>query len=162
MKSRFATWATLALLAAAPSAIADTSAPPAPKEESKEAALPSVKPEEFAKTLLGAWRQDIDQGGAKGHAITTYLEDGKATSSAHFEAGDKELNITAKAKWTLEGNSLKVEITESSMPEMMPAGTKIEQTIVSLSEKEFRYVQDGKEITEKRVKPEAEKAVPAK
>jgi hypothetical protein len=161
MKSRFATLATLALLAAAPSAIADTSAPPAPKE-SKEAPLPSVKPEEFAKTLLGAWRQDIDQGEAKGHAITTYLEDGKATSSAHFEAGDKELNITAKAKWTLEGNKLKVEITESSMPEMMPAGTKIEQTIVSLSEKEFRYVQDGKEITEKRVKAEPEKAVPAK
>jgi hypothetical protein len=162
MKSRLFIPATLALFAAALPAFAEPTIPTEPKEAPKEVAAPSVKPEEFTKTLLGAWRQDIDQGEAKGHAITTYLEDGKATSSAHFEAGDKELNITAKAKWTLEGNKLKVEITESSMPEMMPAGTKIEQTIVSLSEKEFRYIQDGKEITEKRLKAETEKAVPAK
>lgn len=163
MKSRFFIPATLALFAAAPSAFAEVPVPTPPaKEEPKEAAAPSVKPEEYAKTLLGAWRQDINDGGAKGHAITTYLDEGKATSVAHFEAGDKELNVTAKAKWTLDGTKLTIEITESSMPEMMPPGTKVEQTIVSLSEKEFRYVQGGKQITEKRVKPEAEKAVPAK
>lgn len=162
MKSRFVTLATLALFAAAPSAFAEPAVPTAPKEEAKEAPVPSVKPEEYAKTLLGAWRQDYSEGEAKGHAITTYLEGGKATSVAHFEAGDKVLDVTAKAKWALEGNKLTIEITESSMPEMMPVGTKVEQTVLSLSDKEFRYEQRGKEITEKRVKPETEKAVPAK
>ena len=162
MKSRFLTLATLALFAAAPSAFAEPAVPTAPKEEAKEAPAPSVKPEEYSKTLLGAWRQEYSEGAAKGHAITTYLEGGKATSVAHFEAGDKVLDVTAKAKWALEGDKLTIEITESSLPEMMPVGTKVEQTILSLSDKEFRYEQRGKEITEKRVKPETEKAVPAK
>jgi hypothetical protein len=162
MKSRFAALATLALFAAASPAIAEPAAPAAPKETTKEAPAPSVKEEDYAKTLLGSWRNEMNEGPATGHALTTYLEDGKATSSAHFKAGDKELKITAKAKWTLVKNKLTTEITESSMPEMMPVGTKIEQTIVSLSDKEFRYLQEGKEITEKRVKEEKPKAVPAK
>jgi hypothetical protein len=162
MKSRFVALATLALFAAAPSAFAEPAAPAAPKEPAKEAAAPSVKEEDYAKTLLGSWRNDMTEGPVTGHAITTYEEGGKATSTAHFKAGDKELKVTAKAKWTLDKNKITTEITESSMPEMMPAGTKMEQIIVSLSDKEFTYTQDGKKITEKRVKEEKPKAAPAK
>lgn len=161
MKSCSVALAVLALFAG-PSAFAEPAAPTPAKEEAKEAPAPSVKPEEYTKALLGTWRNEIREESYKGHTLTTYLENGTATSFAHLEAGDKGLDITAKAKWTLEGSKLTVEVTESSLPEMMPVGTKIEQTIVSLSEKEFRYKQSGKEVTEKRVKPETEKAVPAK
>ena len=160
MKSRFVTLATLALIAAASLAIADDSTPPVTKEAAQKDAAPSVKEEDFAKTLLGSWRHDMNEGDAKGHTITTYLADGKATSTAHFEAEDKELNLTVKAKWTLEKDQLVVEVTESSLPDALPPGTKITQTIVSLSDKEFCYIQDGKQITEKRVKEEKPKPEP--
>jgi len=162
MKSRFAALASLALFATASPAIAEPAAPAAPKEAAKEAAAPTVKEEDYAKTLIGSWRHDMTEGPVTGHAITTYLEGGKATSTANFKAGDKELKVTATAKWTVEKDKLTTEITESSMPEMMPVGTKIEQVIVSLSDKEFTYTQDGKKLTEKRVKEEKPKAAPAK
>jgi len=160
MKSRVITLATLALIAAAVPVIADDAAPQVTKETAQQTAAPSVKEEDFAKTLLGSWRLDMSQGQAKGHSITTYLADGKATSTGHFEAGDKEMNVVAKATWTLEKDQLVVVVTESSMPEVMPPGTKITQTIVSLNDKEFSYIQEGKQMTEKRVKEEAPKAEP--
>ncbi|MCW1923935.1 hypothetical protein OKA05_15315 [Luteolibacter arcticus] len=162
MNPRFAILTTLALFAAAPTVIAEPAIPTAPKEAPKETPAPPVKPEEYAKTLLGSWRSDMKEGPVTGHSITTYLEDGKATSTGNFEAGGQKISVTAKAKWTLEKDKLITEITDSSMPEMMPVGTKIEQTILSLSDKEFRYTQSGKELTEKRVKDEKPKAVPAK
>jgi hypothetical protein len=162
MKSRFAALAALALFAAVSPARAEPAAPAAPKEAAKEAAAPSVKEEDYAKTLLGSWRNEMTEGPVTGHADTTYEEGGKVTSTANFKAGDKELKVTAKAKWTLEKNKLTTEILESTMPEMMPVGTKFEQIIVSLSDKEFTYTQDGKKVTEKRVKEEKPKAAPAK
>ena len=166
MKSRFAILATLALVAAAPSALAQTKAPEAPKKEEapKEAPAPSVKVEEYAKTLLGAWRQDMADGPVTGHAITTYLEDGKATSVGKCDAGGQKIDVSAKAKWTLEKDKLSIEITESNMPEMMPVGTKMVQTILSLSDKEIRYKDEtsGQEVTEKRVKEDKPKPAAAK
>lgn len=163
MKSRFATLATLALLATVSPSIAEPAAPAAPaKEATKKATAPPVKEEDYAKTLLGSWRHEMNDGPVTGHSITTYSEGGKAVSTAHLKAGDKELTITAKAKWTLEKNKITTEIVESTMPEMMPVGTKIEQTIVSLSDEEFTYTQEGKKLTEKRVKDEKPKAEPAK
>ncbi|MEK7953916.1 hypothetical protein [Luteolibacter soli] len=152
MNPSFVLPVALALFAAALPAIADDSPPPAPKEVPAKPSAPSVKPELYAKALLGSWRHEMKQGEADGYSVTTYLEGGKSTSIAHIVAGDKQLNITAKAKWTLEKDKLTSEITEFSMPELLPPGTKITQTIISLSETEFRYLQDGKEVTERRVK----------
>jgi len=162
MNTRFLTLATLALFTSAPLAMADGSAPPVPKETSKEAPAPPVKEEDYAKTLVGTWRQEIKEGPINGYSTTTYFADGTATSSAEIDSGGKKISVSSKAKWTVEKNKLTAEIVESSMPQMIPAGTKVTQTIVSLSENEIRYTQSGKEITEKRVKPETEKAAPAK
>ena len=166
MKPRFAILATLALLATAPSALAQTKAPEAPKKEAapKEAPAAPVKEEDYAKTLVGAWRQEINEGGAIGHSITTYLDGGKATSVLRVEAGGQKIDVTAKAKWTIEKNKINIEITETTMPEMMPAGAKMVQTILSLSDKEIRYKDEtsGKEVTETRVKEEKTKPAAAK
>ena len=155
MKPQLSLLAALSLAAFAPAAFAQTKAPEAPKDATpREVPGTPVGEADYAKTLLGSWRQEMKEGPMTGHAITTYLEGGKATSVGNFEAGGQKIEIKAKAKWTLEGNKITIEITESSMPDAMPVGAKMTQTILSLSDKEFRYNQDGQEITETRVKEE--------
>jgi hypothetical protein len=172
MKPHLSLFAILSLAVVAPTAFAQTKAPEAPKEAPKVApaalAGTPVKEADYAKGLLGVWKQDIKQGAVTGEGITTYLEGGKATSVATLEGGGKKIEIKASAKWSLEKDKLTVEITESSVPQMMPVGAKITQTIIALTDKEFKYKEDktGQEITETRVKAEekkpAEEAKPAK
>ena len=159
MKPRIALLATLSLLAAAPAALAQTKTPEAPKEAPKEAAGTPVKEADFAKGVLGTWRQEIKQGPMVGHALTTYTEDGKATAVLNMEVQGQKMEVTTKAKWSIEKNKMSVEILECSMPEMMPVGTKLTQTIISLTDKEFTYKDEtaGEQITEKRVKPDEKK-----
>lgn len=162
MKSTVCSLALLALVASAPCVFAQAKAPAAPKE----APAAAVKEADYAKALLGSWRQDVKQGPVSGVGITTYLEGGKAVSTGNFDAGGQKIEVKAKAKWSLEKNKLTIEITESSLPEMMPVGTKMVETILSLTDKEFKYLDEtsGEEVTEKRVvldkdgkiKPDAE------
>jgi hypothetical protein len=162
MKSTVFSLTLLAFVASAPCVFAQAKAPAAPKE----APTAAVKEADYAKALLGSWRQDIKQGPVSGVGITTYLEGGKATSVGNFDAGGQKIEVKAKAKWSLVKNKLTIEITESSLPEMMPVGTKMVETILSLTDKEFKYLDEtsGEEVTEKRVvldkdgkiKPEAE------
>ena len=162
MKSTVCSLALLALVASAPCVFAQAKAPVAPKE----APAAAVKEADYVKALLGSWRQDVKQGPVSGVGITTYLEGGKAVSVGNFDAGGQKIEVKAKAKWSLEKNKLTIEITESSLPEMMPVGTKMVETILSLTDKEFKYLDEtsGEEVTEKRVvldkdgkiKPDAE------
>jgi hypothetical protein len=149
MKATVCRLTLAALLASAPAVVAQAEAPAAPKEVPAAA----VKEADYAKALLGSWRQDIKQGPVSGVGITTYLEGGKATSVASFEAGGQKIEVSAKATWTVEKDKLTIEITESSMPEMMPVGTKMVETILSLTDKEFKYRDEasGQDVTEKRV-----------
>lgn len=162
MKSHLSILAILSL-AAAPLAKAQTKAPEAPKEATKEAPAGALKEEDYAKGLLGTWRQEIKEGPMSGYGITTYTADGKATNVMTMEAKGPDgkahkMEITLKVKWSLEKSKLNVEVLESSAPQI-PVGAKISQTIVSLTDKELRYKDDdsGKEITETRVKDEAKK-----
>ncbi len=157
MKSHLSILAILSL-AAAPLAMAQTKAPEAPKEAPKAAPAGALKEEGYAKGLLGTWRQEIKEGPMSGFGITTYTADGKATNVITMEVQGKKMEITLKAKWSLEKSKLNVEVVESSSPQI-PVGAKISQTIISLTDKEFRYTDDesGKEVTETRVKEEAKK-----
>ncbi|WP_035603571.1 hypothetical protein [Haloferula sp. BvORR071] len=159
MKPRLALLASFSFLLAAPAALAQTKAPEAPKEAPKEAAGTPVKEADYAKGILGTWRQDIKQGPMVGHGLTTYTEDGKASAELNMDVQGQKMQVTMKAKWSIEKNKMSVEIIECSMPEMMPVGTKIAQTIISLTDKEFTYKDEtaGEQITEKRVKPEDKK-----
>jgi hypothetical protein len=154
MKPRIAILATLALFTAAPGALAQTKAPEAPKEVPKEAGAP-VKEADFAKGVLGTWRQEIKQGPMVGHALTTYTEDGKASAVLNMDMQGQKMQVTTKAKWSIEKNKMSVEILECSMPDMMPVGTKITQTIISLTDKEFTYKDET--AGEKRVKTDEKK-----
>lgn len=149
MKATVCSLTLLALVASAPSVFAQAKAPEAPKE----APAAAVKEADYAKALIGSWRQDLKEGPVSGVGITTYLADGTASSVGNFDAGDQKIEVKAKARWKLAKNKLTIEITECSLPEMMPVGTRMVETILSLTAKEFRYLDEtsGKEVTEKRV-----------
>lgn len=167
MKPQLSVLAILALAAALPSALAQSKAAEAPKEAPKEAPAATagtpVKEADYAKGLIGTWRQEMKEGPMVGHGITVYSADGTATNVMTMNVQGQKMEIKLKVKWTLDKSKLTVSVTESSSPQI-PVGAKISQTITSLTDKELRYKDDesGKEVTETRVKDEKKPAADEK
>jgi len=153
MKTTYCALAGLALLVSAPASFAQAKAPEAPP------AAKSVNEEGYAKTILGSWKLEMKEGPVVGQAISTYEKDGTCTTAGSFTAEGQKLEAKAKGKWTIVKDKITIEVTESSAPEMIPVGQKSTDTILSLTDKEYRYRNaSGEEMKETRVVVEKAKA----
>jgi hypothetical protein len=91
-----------------------------------------VHPSEYGPLLKGGLRIfRVDK---------TFTDTGTAGS------GSRNLDVQIEAKWWLERDVLWEEVTKSSLPEVVPVGSRSRDTILAISEQEMlARDEDGKE-----------------
>jgi hypothetical protein len=91
-----------------------------------------VHPSEYGTLLKGGLRIfRVDK---------TFTDTGTAGS------GSRNLDVQIEAKWWLERDVLWEEVTKSSLPEVVPVGSRSRDTILAISEQEMlARDEDGKE-----------------
>ncbi|QDV69368.1 hypothetical protein Poly24_30830 [Rosistilla carotiformis] len=109
---------------------------------------------ELAEMLLGKWQVEFEDPKTKRKSIgwTVYAKNGLAASRSITQVGDKEVNLVLQAKWSIDKGVLTTTITKSSDPKLVKEASVTKDRIVSMSKKQFRYIdREGKTITEIRV-----------
>ncbi len=110
--------------------------------------------QELSELLIGKWQVQFEDPKTKRKSIgwTVYAKGGLAASRSITKVGDKEVNLVLQAKWKIEKGVLITTITKSSDPKLVKEASVTKDRIVSMSTKQFRYIdRDGKTITEIRV-----------
>ncbi|QDS88395.1 hypothetical protein EC9_25850 [Rosistilla ulvae] len=110
--------------------------------------------EELAALLIGKWQVEFEDKETKRKSIgwTVYAKNGLAASRSITKVGDKEVNLVLQAKWSIDKGVLTTTITKSSDPKLVKVASVTKDRIVSMSKKQFRYIdREGKTITEIRV-----------
>lgn len=115
------------------------------------------KDEEIAKLFVGKWNRQMPPG-SKDRATTTFDRDG--TFSGVGRVADGKIEYKAEGKWRIENGVLIEEITKSSHPERVPAGTVSKDTLISVTKDEFRYQKGASAVSYKRAADEAKPSAP--
>jgi hypothetical protein len=98
-------------------------------------------------TIVGTWIVPSEQytevfRGAE----FTFKANGTFTSYAIFKIEDQEVRVEVEGKWRVEKGVLIEEITKSSRKDMVPVGLITRDTLLEVTEGEYRYrSEDGQE-----------------
>lgn len=86
---------------------------------------------------------------------STYLANGTARYKGDLAVQGQSVPLEFAATWRVSGNTMETVITESSMPQIVPVGTRSTDTILELTPTVFRYTDDeeGMTLTETRIEP---------
>jgi hypothetical protein len=95
---------------------------------------------EATKLLVGDWVVPPEQYTATSKAGGfTFRPDGTFSSYGVFHIGDKDLRIEVEGKWSVKDGLLIEELTKSSQPQMAPVGTVTKDTLLGVTDKEYRF-----------------------
>lgn len=104
--------------------------------------------DDYAALIIGKWQ--TEDGG-----YDEYFKDGtvRCSPSYMYFPGRGNILLEAAATWEIHHNKMKLTITESSMPDMIPVGSSWTETIISIDRKEMHIIDDsfGTEETLKRM-----------
>lgn len=107
---------------------------------------------EATRLLQGDWTRPPK--GALLSAFFTFKPDGTFSSHSTFLAGGGKITIETDGKWRVEKGILIEEVTRSSHPNLAPAGLATRDTLLSVTEKEYRYrTEQGAENAYQRAEP---------
>ena len=89
--------------------------------------------------LIGNWVVAREQYNTvhKGGGFT-FKRDGTFSSYGIFARADEQIRIDVKGKWTIKGGILTEELTSSSHPEIVAAGLVTRDTLLAVTNKEYR------------------------
>jgi hypothetical protein len=87
------------------------------------------------KLLIGSWAVPNDEysGGF------TFRADGTYSMFGVFRVRYRNLRVDAEGKWSIKNGILIEEVTKSSPPETLLVGTITRDTLLSVTDKEYRY-----------------------
>jgi hypothetical protein len=88
--------------------------------------------------LLGSWRFKRNDGGVSADGITIYKNDGTWISKGTLVLDDEKMDCETAGKWKLDGKKLSFEVTKSNLPDLMEVGMKWTETVLSITDTEFR------------------------
>jgi hypothetical protein len=109
--------------------------------------------DDLAKKLVGTWRFEAKEQGVTISGVTRYKADGTWSSKGAMTFAGQKIELNSEGKWTLEGKKLSLEVTKSNDPDFMEVGETWTETIISITDTEFRYLDaEGEETVEKREK----------
>lgn len=115
------------------------------------AAAAELSAEHIRKYLPGTWLLEMKADDLTVVGSTTYHADGSAVSEGLVTSPELNTRMRFKGKWTVEGNQLIVEATESSMPDLVPVGAVSRDKVLAIDEHLLSYVDEsGERFTEKR------------
>ncbi len=111
---------------------------------SQLAAEPMGDPE-AAKVLVGSWVVPRDQVKilTKDGCIT-FKPDGTFSAYGVFRIGNRDCYLETEGKWNLKDGILFEEITSSSDPQIVPAGWTTRDTLLAVTDKEYRFRTEDK------------------
>jgi hypothetical protein len=95
---------------------------------------------EATKLLVGTWlipRSQYDSAAKDGSV--TFKTDGTFSSYAVFWIQAEEIRIDVQGKWKVKDGMLIEEVTSSSRPQMPAVGSTSRDTLLALTDKEYRY-----------------------
>ena len=96
---------------------------------------------EATKMLVGSWvapREQYNEG-LSSHGGFTFKRDGTFSSYGIFVRGDQKIRIDVKGKWSIKNGVLIEELTSSSRPELAPKGLVTRDTLLAVTDKEYRF-----------------------
>jgi hypothetical protein len=110
--------------------------------------------DDLQKRLVGKWHYRQEAGDVSVDGYHEYLEDGTAKISGVLVTPKGKQTFECSGTWAIKGKKLTCKVTKTTLPDLLPVGTVVSDTIVSIDEKHLKYIddEDGKEYTETRVK----------
>lgn len=90
---------------------------------------------EATRLLVGSWVS----GEPRAPGGTTFKADGTFTSDGTFATRNGPITIKVEGKWHVKDGILIEELTRSSHPNIVPVGLTTRDTLLSVTEKEYRY-----------------------
>ncbi len=107
-------------------------------------AAPPPDPE-ATKLLVGNWVVPRDQFTVlKKDGGFTFKSDGTFSSYGVFRVRDEDLRIEVQGKWSVKDGILVEELTTSSEPKIAPVGWTTRDTLLAVTDKEYRFRTDQK------------------
>jgi hypothetical protein len=94
---------------------------------------------EARSIMVGSWVLPREQYGAvrKGGGFT-FKRDGTFTSYGLFAQGNAQIRIEVRGKWSIKKGILTEEITASSHPDVVPVGLVTRDTLLAVTDNEYR------------------------
>src|SRR5256885_11420260 len=95
---------------------------------------------EAAKLLLGSWAVPVEpyRGVIKAGGFT-FRANGTFTSFSVVQSHGEDLRVDGEGKWSVQGGILIETVTKSSQPDILPPGLLTRDTLLSVTEKEYRF-----------------------
>ena len=104
----------------------------------------SAQDKEHASKLVGTWVVPPKQ--SLKSAKVTFRADGTFKGFVVLSIGGRDVTVRDEGKWKIENSMLITEITKCDQPEMFPVGTVTRDTIVSVTDTQYRVrTKDGVE-----------------
>jgi hypothetical protein len=99
---------------------------------------------EASKMLVGNWLAPRLQY----HAISrtaafAFKRDGTFSSYGVFNRGNEKIRIEVRGKWRVKGGILIEELTASDHPDLAPVGLVTRDTLLAVTDKEYRFRDKG-------------------
>lgn len=99
---------------------------------------------ETAKLLRGSWAIPVEQyNGTIKDGAYTFRADGTFTSFTIFRGHGQDLRLDVEGRWSIKNGILIETFTKSSHPDMLRPGVTTRDTLLSITQKEYRYRQEG-------------------
>lgn len=108
--------------------------------------LAAPPPDTEATTLLvGSWVVPHDQFTVLSKdGCITFRSDGTFSLHGVFRVRDEDLRMELQGKWSVKNAILIEELTTSSEPRMAPVGWVTRDTLLAVTDKEYRFQTDQK------------------
>ncbi len=98
---------------------------------------------EYAKQLIGLWRESFEFKELTVDAKTVYYPNGKYSMFGNVSSEGKSLVIVLGGDWKVEGKLLSYNIKSSNKPEWFPIGLSAVSEIISIDDKKMVYKDIG-------------------
>jgi hypothetical protein len=103
-----------------------------------DAALPPDP--EATKLLTGNWVVPIEEYTATiKDGGFTFRPDGTFSSFGVFRVHDQDMRIEVEGKWSIKNGVLIEELTKSNQPQMAPVGTLTRDTLLEITDRQYRF-----------------------
>ena len=111
------------------------------------------KDSNYEKAIIGTWGyQEVTPEGAVLDGTTTYAPNGQTTSVGTISYQQQNFPIVASGTWLIKEGYLHSTVKSSNVPMLLPIGFSSSDKIITITNRELRYISDGETTVEFRVR----------
>lgn len=115
-------------------------------------ALAENTSEQLSQHLTGKWGISTVIDGINTYSTTEFKQDHTVLFDLTLSASDGSYKYKSQGTWSIEGDTVQMEVTYSESPDFLQVGDKLQYHIKQIDEKILRYTDDqGSEVTQKRM-----------